>query len=160
MYAALPDFQHSLAKWLVAQAAAQSPAVTLVYNTTGDRSLWLNRAVEGVGCASRYTVLRNYPGPGGNNDPLPRASYQVKTTGPASVVLARSYQILACMLNADGTAARMIEIDGFKAADDSDDGHWRIVEIDFLQRPGLIETDEKGRGVAAFNFDIGFTKLD
>jgi len=164
MYVNLPNFQHSFAKWIVTRAAALTPALTLNYMGANPRSLWVNRALEGQ-TTDTYHTLRIYGGPPANNDPQPRVSMQARTRSVGDEALIGSMQLFATLLNADGTALRMTEFAGFTAptevaAGDAADGHWRIVAIDFLQRPGLIPTNEQGRDDAVFNFDMGIYKID
>lgn len=159
-----PDnFLHSLCKELVARAAALSPTLALVYDLdegeSGLANLHRNRAVEGEHCDNLYTVLRNYGGPAMSNDPLPRMSVQVETIGPAVEAITRAQQIFELLLNADRTPWRMVQFNGYKAADDTSDGVWRVVAIDMLQRPGSIGTQDDGRDQVIFNMDMGYVKL-
>lgn len=159
------NFLHSLAKWAVARAAARSPTVALAYLAGPPRDLFRSRAVRDD-ATDPHSVIRLTGGPPPTNDPLPRASVQVMTWGlDAEAAMARAGVLYECLCvdpadTSGGHAPpRMVVIDGYKAADDSGDGHWLVVSIDPLQRPGYLGPDGE-REQVAFNFDVGFVKKD
>jgi hypothetical protein len=159
------DFLHSLARDLVVRAAAASVPVTIAYPATPSAStpagLWTGKAIEAY-AADPYTVLRITGGAGTTWDPLPRLSVQFWTVGKGGPVAAlnRAQTLFEALLDADGRPARMRVIDGFKWANDAADGHWLVVSIDPLQRPGPLGPDANGREQVSFNCDIGFVRKD
>jgi hypothetical protein len=158
----LTNFLHSLCRYIVARAAARTPAVAIAYLGT-PRALWRTRADQ-ADAADPYTVLRYGPGPAVDNDPLPRASVQVLTTGKdPEAALTRSQIIFEALCGDDPIGlppARMVTIGGYRASDDAADGHWLIVSIDPLQRPGLLAPTQQEREQVSFNVDVGFVKKD
>jgi hypothetical protein len=157
----LLNFLHSLARYVVTRAAAHAG---------GDAELHRRAAAEplaepgGAGdAADPYTVFRYGPGPALSNDPLPRASVQVFTSGTdPEAVLTRAQTIFEALCGDDAKAqiaARMLVIDGYKL-DDTADGHWLIVSIDPLQRPGFLPPAARSGKRRASTLDIGFVKKD
>jgi hypothetical protein len=162
----LDNFLHSFARDLVVRAAAAAPPVTIPYAADasgGNLGLWRGRAVEDS-ATDPYTVLRITGGPPSQYDALPRLSLQVFTTGKVrgaiEPVLNRAQSVYETCLDAEGLPARMRVIDGYTAAENAANGHWRIVSIDPLQRPGSIGPDVNGREQVSFNLDLGFFKKD
>jgi hypothetical protein len=154
----LDDFLHSLCRYLVAQAAALTPAVPIAYATGTADQLFRWEATESS-ADTLYSVLVIY---GGSPDFLrakPSISLQVSTYGQSNKALAARADVLfAALTAADGSPLRMQSIPGYKAADNSSNGHWLIVNADWKQRPGLIGRDDRGRAKWVFNFEIGIEK--
>jgi len=153
------NFLHSFCRHLVARAAAATPAVTIEYLST-PRALFRGVAVE-TGAAETYTVVRITGGAGTNWDPLPRLSLQVMTVAKAGLetALSRAQTLFEALSDSDGHPARMVTINGYKAADNTADGTWRLVSIDPLQRPSPIGPDANRREQVVFNVDVGVVKL-
>lgn len=144
----LDNFLHSL-------CLAIATATGLEYAGT-PRALWAGRVIEGADCAATYAVATIYGGPAQLWDPLARVSVQVMARGPAA--LATAQKIFEALHTSDGRPWRMQTIDGTTVAGAAD-GHWRIVSVDFSQRPGVVSTDDNGRDEAVFNMEIGFAKV-
>ena len=154
----LDNFLHSLATFIVAQAAALSPPVTLAYQAT-PRALWRNLARE-ADAADPYSTLRFYGGPPWNRyHPLLRQSVQVQTIGTDDVAaLQRSWALFQTLQDAAGRPLRMTVIPGTVADSSTANGTWMIVSVDALQRPGSTSRDDRGRSVVTWNFEIAFYK--
>jgi hypothetical protein len=164
----LNSFLHSLARSTVAYAAAQTPAVALVYRPVDGtiRNLWRNKAVEDrpdaatKRCGDPYTVLRAYGGKADAMNPKASISLQMKTVGTsddAAMSFARVvYEAIA--LDDYGNAVRMLSIGAYDAVSDAMTGHWMIVNIDTLQVPAQTGRDERDRVEIVSNIDIGFLK--
>lgn len=150
------NFLHSLIKWMAAQAAAQTPTLSLPYEQASGNALFRNAGSDDF-AAAPYSVLQIYGGPAGN-DALPRLSVQVETIGTETAALTRAYQVFELLLAADHRPLRMQTITGYQAADNSADGTWRIVAVDLLGRPGKAGKFDDTRVRVVFNFDIGFVK--
>src|SRR4051812_33191884 len=78
------DFLHSLARYMVDQALAQSPSVVIKYSQFSDdgfkRDLWRNNAIEEQS-NDPHAVLRIYGGPGSIKHPKPVVSVQCRVSG-------------------------------------------------------------------------------
>lgn len=144
------DFLHSLCRYLATQTG-------LKYGAT-PQQLWRGLAVEGTGCATTWSVLSVYPGPALSWHPLPRMAVQVLTTGGDEAALQQAQTLFEACCAADKTPLRMTVINGFKAADNTADGTWRLVSVDPMQRPGAVGRDENRRQRVSFNVEIGYFK--
>jgi hypothetical protein len=154
------DFLHSLAKFIVAQAAAMTPSVTLAY-AEAPRGLWYNLAVE-TQTADPYSVLATYPGSplvwGLRTDKLALQIETIGTTGPA---LKQAEVIFECFTDGAGRPLRMTTIDGFLSTNDSTDGHYQIVSAEPLQRPGVLTREsDRGKAIVTFNVELSFIKTN
>jgi hypothetical protein len=139
---------HSLATFM---AAATSPA--LQYAGT-PRELFYNTAVEQDASPTLLACCRPYGGAGQGHDPLQRWSIQCRTKAKdAALAMARAQSLYATLLGADGVPLRMKVIDALTTADAAD-GHYTLVAVQPLQRPGLVAAEERGRFDAVFNFDL------
>jgi hypothetical protein len=152
------DFLHSLITWMVGNAAAFTPAVTLAYAST-PRQIWRQQANESA-TADPYAVLRTYPGPPLAWHPLSLMNLQVQTTASQDAGreagLELAWQLYQTLVASDGKPVRMATINGFKAADNSADGTYLLHHLDPLQRPGGTGVDDRGRSLAGFNMEVGF----
>lgn len=166
----LNNFLHSLAKYFVARAAAQEPAVSLECFGT-PRSLWRNKVVElpdsngpwPANLTDPYSVLRIYGGPGTQKDPQQRSSIQCFTSGTGEEAVLQRAQVLfeCCLFPPDDPQQplqplRMTRIDGFDCRTDQPLGAWMLVSIDPTSRAGKIGVDSRGRPQVSFNFDAGY----
>jgi hypothetical protein len=75
----------------------------------------------------------------------------------AGVVLGRAQQIYETLQSSEGRPWQGKVINGYKASDGTADGTWKIVSIEFNQRPGIVAQDAT-RTRAVFNVEIGFAK--
>lgn len=154
------QFLHSLCKFLVTQAAALTPAVTLAYApASGNADLWYNQALE-ANSNDPYSVLRTYPGP-----PLDWAqmadklNVQVETVGGSDgAALARGQVLFECFTSLDGLPLRMKTFSAYDVATNTADGTFLLVAAIPLQRPGLIGRDERQRANVVFNLELWMNK--
>lgn len=152
------DFLHSLIRHIAATAS-------LAYASGTPRALWRNQIIEAAGgtaiaAADPSSWLLIYGGPAQNYEGLPRFTVQCGTRGAsADLALARAQKIYEALLESTSSYPHQRKtINGYKAADDTADGTWTIVSIDFLQRPGAIGLDAKDRQQFVFNFEVAFFK--
>lgn len=152
------DFLHSLIKFIAATAG-------LNYTTSSPRHLWRNQIAEAAGgaaivAATTATWLVIYGGPAQNLEGLPRVAVQCGTRGvDPDLAMAQAQKVYEALLESTSRYPLQRQtINAFKAADDSADGTWTIVSIDFSQRPGAIGLDAKDRPQFVFNFEIAFFK--
>lgn len=152
------DFLHSLIRHVASMAS-------LTYTGGTPRALWRNRIVEAAGgtaivAADPASWLLIYGGPGQNYEGLSRFAVQCGTRGSnPDTALAQAQKIYEALLeSASSYPLQRKTINGYKAGDDSADGTWTIVSIDFNNRPGAIGLDAKDRPQFVFNFDIAFFK--
>lgn len=152
------DFLHSLLTWMVGNAAAFTPAVTLAYVAT-PRQLWRQQADEAA-AADPYAVLRTYPGPPLQWSPLAKMNLQVQVTASQTAGdeagLQLAWVLFQTLVESDGKPVRMRTINGFKAADNTADGTYLLHHLDPLQRPGSMFRDDRGRSGWGFNVEVGF----
>lgn len=155
----VPDnFLHSLCRWMVARAAALSPAVTISYGGASTNQLFRWKADEAAADGDLYSVLAIYGGDGSPLRAKPTPRVQVATHATGNKAGANRAQLLFDLLAADdGSPLRMQQIPGY-AADDTADGHWLLVNVDWFQRPGLIGRDDRDRAKFVFNVEIGLQK--
>lgn len=165
----LNNFLHSLAKYIVATAAAQTPSVVIPYaydaahaTPPGKLGLWRHEVQEDF-ASDPYSVLRVYGGPPTISHPLLRMNVQCMTVGIADEdAIARAYSVFQTLFDGAGSAGNpklMRGINGYLAADDSADGTYLLVYLWAQQRcPGLLGRDDRGRREVDFNFEIGVHK--
>jgi|GEM_PF-2626330 len=155
------NFLNSLIQFVIAAAAAQTPAVTLVLPPASGANIWRNKIVEPIaGTPAPVSILRYYAGPARQFEAQARAAIQCYTLGfDEEAAQARAQALYECFLAATGLPLRMVTINGYKAADQSSDGTWRLVSVDLVQTPGKIGVDDRGRTEVSFNLDVAFCKL-
>jgi hypothetical protein len=156
------NFAHSLARYMVDRASSFRPPVVLRYAEADiPRDLYRNRAIEGEHTTDAlYSVLRQTGGPNTYRYPQARFSFQVHTVATVTDDgLDRAQALFETLCDGLGQPLRMTEIAAYRAADDGVEGLYRIVAVDFLNRPGLVGVDERGRANVSFNFDVGFYRL-
>lgn len=148
------NFLHSLALWMAGRFAAQAEGGTLLYNVA-NAGLFRHVADEASANADLYSVLRNYTGGGRGWEAVPVKSIQCLTRGKSSKgALTRAQRLFETLLNAEGRPVQMQTIPAFAPDTTTPQvGTWRIVGLDFIQEPGLVSVDERGRADVVFNFD-------
>lgn len=152
----LDNFLRSLCRFLAAAAGLAAP---LKATSDGPSDLWAWQAAEGF-AGEPYSVLAVYGGPG-SPYPKPTLAVQCKTYGKSNAAaFARAQALFEALHDDDGagrlTPIRMRQIAGYRAADDQADGHWLLVNVDAVQRPGLAgRDDQRNRVEVAFNFEAG-----
>ncbi len=156
----IDDFLHSFLTCLVSQLAAATPAVTLAYNGAGKQDLFRYDAPEAF-CNDPYTVATPT---GGTADLVyyakPSINVQMMTRASSSNAgIVRAQAIFDAALAADGRPLRMQQIPGHKAIDNSANGVWNLVNVDWVQRPGKIGVDDRNRAMIVFNWVIGMQKI-
>lgn len=164
------NFMHSLLTAAVTRAAAQSPAVTLLYAPgSGQRNLWRNKAVEDgpntpsnqKRCGDPYTVARKYGGDQGDTAPTGMASVQFKTVGKVDDdAMLQALAVHEAVAKAtDGLPLKNFQIAGLDAKSGAADGHWMIVWANTIVHPGQIGRDDStGRVEIVSHVDFSFFK--
>jgi hypothetical protein len=171
----LNNFLHSLAIFMVTNAAAQTPAVTLKYTQTNvPRDLWRNQVVEKdpnnssvQGAADPYSVLAITGGPPTGNDPVERLSIQCMTRATAVAgqdeAMGRAKCLYETLLDVNPSSGAFLQplrnfvIDGANVDGTLSDQQYKAISVEMRSRPGKIGTDDRGRAMVSFNFEIAFT---
>jgi hypothetical protein len=110
------------------------------------------------------SVLRPYPGsPENNFDGVPQIALQVMTVGmSARATMEQAYAIYNALHDGAGRprchwtfAGKAIVAGGVT----DDQTSWHVRNISFLQTPGFVGRDERGRWSVPFNIDIRFKEI-
>ena len=163
----LSNFLHSYCRYAVVAAAAQTPALALVYRTADGsvRNLWRNEAIEDAPgatsplCGDPRCVAMIYRGGRDRLNPRPEVSIQLMTVGTSNdAAMAFAQGVFeAFALDAAGRELRMAAITGYTVADASDSTYTLISAV-VQSSPGLIGRDDRGRARVVGNIDVGFRR--
>lgn len=146
----LNNLLHSLVRYI-------STGTALPYSGAG-RALYVWQMVDEATAAAVKSCMRIYGGPGTAWEGMPGVSVQVETIGLPAAALSQSQRIFEALSSADGRPLQGVTINGYKLADNTADGTWRLASVRFLGRPGQAGMADVTRARIVFSMDVYFAR--